>query len=157
MNMKANRKFVNGEEAVSAVIGVILMVAITVAIAATVYVYVSGMLPTGGTGAPAIGMHQASAASTGGWVNFSIDSASSSAKWADLEIQIGSVSFGVPTATSTPALGHCGYTGSGTPIKAGGTLIIHGAGGTTGNVTAGLVVKLIHTASNSVIATPTLW
>jgi flagellin-like protein len=46
-NMKANRKFVEGEEAVSAVIGVILMVAITVAIAATVYVYVSGML--GGT------------------------------------------------------------------------------------------------------------
>ncbi|MCD6467722.1 MAG: type IV pilin N-terminal domain-containing protein [Thermoplasmata archaeon] len=45
--MKANRKFVNEKEAVSAVIGVILMVAITVAIAATVYVYVSGML--GGT------------------------------------------------------------------------------------------------------------
>ena len=46
--MKANRKFVKGEEeAVSAVIGVILMVAITVAIAATVYVYVSGMI--GGT------------------------------------------------------------------------------------------------------------
>ena len=45
--MKANRKFREGEEAVSAVIGVILMVAITVAIAATVYVYVSGMI--GGT------------------------------------------------------------------------------------------------------------
>ncbi|MCK5112798.1 MAG: type IV pilin N-terminal domain-containing protein [Thermoplasmatales archaeon] len=46
--MKANKKFINGEEeAVSAVIGVILMVAITVAIAATVYVYVSGMI--GGT------------------------------------------------------------------------------------------------------------
>jgi len=45
--MKANRKFVEGEEAVSAVIGVILMVAITVAIAATVYVYVSGMLGSG--------------------------------------------------------------------------------------------------------------
>jgi FlaG/FlaF family flagellin (archaellin) len=43
-NMKANRKFVEGEDAVSAVIGVILMVAITVAIAATVYVYVSGMV-----------------------------------------------------------------------------------------------------------------
>ena len=42
--MKANRKFINEEEAVSAVIGVILMVAITVAIAATVYVYVSGMI-----------------------------------------------------------------------------------------------------------------
>ena len=45
--MKANRKFVEGDEGVSAVIGVILMVAITVAIAATVYVYVSGMM--GGT------------------------------------------------------------------------------------------------------------
>ncbi len=46
--MKANRKFIsNDDEAVSAVIGVILMVAITVAIAATVYVYVSGMI--GGT------------------------------------------------------------------------------------------------------------
>ncbi len=33
-----------GEEAVSAVIGVILMVAVTVAIAATVYVYVSGSI-----------------------------------------------------------------------------------------------------------------
>src|SRR5512136_1010553 len=47
-NMKANRKFIKEEdEAVSAVIGVILMVAITVAIAATVYVYVSGMLGGG--------------------------------------------------------------------------------------------------------------
>jgi flagellin-like protein len=43
-NMKANRKFVEEKEAVSAVIGVILMVAITVAIAATVYVYVRGMI-----------------------------------------------------------------------------------------------------------------
>ena len=42
--MKANRKFKNKDDAVSAVIGVILMVAITVAIAATVYVYVSGMI-----------------------------------------------------------------------------------------------------------------
>ena len=47
-NMKANRKFKQENEAVSAVIGVILMVAITVAIAATVYVYVSGMLTPGG-------------------------------------------------------------------------------------------------------------
>ena len=41
--MKANKKFIEEDEAVSAVIGVILMVAITVAIAATVYVYVSGL------------------------------------------------------------------------------------------------------------------
>jgi len=43
--MKANKKSrAPDEHAVSAVIGVILMVAITVAIAATVYVYVSGMI-----------------------------------------------------------------------------------------------------------------
>lgn len=50
--MKANRKFRN-KDGVSAVIGVILMVAITVAIAATVYVYVSqyyeGKLTVDGT------------------------------------------------------------------------------------------------------------
>ena len=45
-DMKANRKFKDADNAVSAVIGVILMVAITVAIAATVYVYVSGMIGT---------------------------------------------------------------------------------------------------------------
>ena len=39
--MKANRKFKQKRDAVSSVIGVILMVAITVAIAATVYVFVS--------------------------------------------------------------------------------------------------------------------
>ena len=47
--MKANRKFVESEEGVSAVIGVILMVAITVAIAATVYVYTSQMIGGGTT------------------------------------------------------------------------------------------------------------
>jgi flagellin-like protein len=52
MGMKANRKFVEEDEAVSAVIGVILMVAITVAIAATVYYYVT-VLTGGTTGASA--------------------------------------------------------------------------------------------------------
>ena len=52
--MKANRKFVESEEGVSAVIGVILMVAITVAIAATVYVYVSGMMGGAAEKAPTI-------------------------------------------------------------------------------------------------------
>jgi FlaG/FlaF family flagellin (archaellin) len=53
--MKANRKFKQAEDdAVSAVIGVILMVAITVAIAATVYVYVSGMIGTSPQSTPEI-------------------------------------------------------------------------------------------------------
>jgi len=58
--MKSNRKFVEEEEAVSAVIGVILMVAITVAIAATVYVYVSGMLGSGPSASMTVSMVQTS-------------------------------------------------------------------------------------------------
>ena len=58
--MKANRKFRKEEKAVSAVIGVILMVAITVAIAATVYVYVSGMLGGGAEKAPDMAFNKAS-------------------------------------------------------------------------------------------------
>jgi flagellin-like protein len=54
---KPNRKFIEADErAVSAVIGVILMVAITVAIAATVYVYVSGMLPSSSSTTPTVSM-----------------------------------------------------------------------------------------------------
>ncbi len=56
--MKANRKFREDNEGVSAVIGVILMVAITVAIAATVYVYVSGMIGGGATKAPDLAFYQ---------------------------------------------------------------------------------------------------
>ena len=41
--MKANKKFVEEDEAVSAVIGVILMVAITVAVSATLYIYATGV------------------------------------------------------------------------------------------------------------------
>ncbi|MHB8604919.1 MAG: archaellin/type IV pilin N-terminal domain-containing protein [Thermoplasmatota archaeon] len=40
--MKANQKFIQSDDAVSPVIAVILMVAITVVLAATVYVWVSG-------------------------------------------------------------------------------------------------------------------
>ncbi|RLF37879.1 MAG: type IV pilin, partial [Thermoplasmata archaeon] len=54
MWMKANRKFIGEERAVSAVIGVILMVAITVAIAATVYLYVSGMITGGSSVTPTV-------------------------------------------------------------------------------------------------------
>ena len=63
-NMKANKKFVCEEEAVSAVIGVILMVAITVAIAATVYVYVSGMIGTSPETTPSIQFTKDSSAKT---------------------------------------------------------------------------------------------
>ena len=77
--MKANRKFKQEDEAVSAVIGVILMVAITVAIAATVYVYVSGMLGTGQTSTPNI-------AFTKGSDRLTVSRADSVLKWEEFEV-----------------------------------------------------------------------
>lgn len=82
--MKANRKFRDGEEAVSAVIGVILMVAITVAIAATVYVYVSGMLTTGATKAPDISF-VFDDSGTGGKLTVASISANN-IPWAEIEV-----------------------------------------------------------------------
>ncbi|MDH7517305.1 MAG: type IV pilin N-terminal domain-containing protein [Candidatus Thermoplasmatota archaeon] len=96
--MKANRKFVKGEEAVSAVIGVILMVAITVAIAATVYVYVSGMI--GGTkqSTPTIACNIDSSAN-----KIIIATAEPTVQWNDVVI----------TNSSGPSCRYAVYTGGG--------------------------------------------
>ncbi|MCX6667758.1 MAG: type IV pilin N-terminal domain-containing protein [Euryarchaeota archaeon] len=79
--MKANRKFINGEEAVSAVIGVILMVAITVAIAATVYVYVSGMLPGPSSSNKSVGSILVSSHVAGNRVTYKVTQTDSGIPW----------------------------------------------------------------------------
>ncbi|HWR27782.1 MAG TPA: type IV pilin N-terminal domain-containing protein [Candidatus Thermoplasmatota archaeon] len=80
--MKANRKFIEADErAVSAVIGVILMVAITVAIAATVYVYVSGMIGGTKTQTPNV------ACTTDATANkITVATADAAIKWSDIVI-----------------------------------------------------------------------
>ncbi len=88
--MKANRKFLDkedGERAVSAVIGVILMVAITVAIAATVYVYVSGMMGTGQEAAPTLTFIKEDKATVNTLTVIAADP--SDLSWGDLELQNG--------------------------------------------------------------------
>ena len=84
--MKANRKFINGEEAVSAVIGVILMVAITVAIAATVYVYVSGMVTPTETG-KVISAIQTNLNTTDNNVMYKVSNADSGSPWNSVIVQ----------------------------------------------------------------------
>jgi len=115
--MKANRKFIKGEEAVSAVIGVILMVAITVAIAATVYVYVSGMLPGGTTKAPNIAFLQNTATKK---LTISTISATN-IPWTDLTITASAGGVTYPTSgmiktgqtincTSWSSASYCNFT-----------------------------------------------
>ena len=80
--MKANKKSrAPDEHAVSAVIGVILMVAITVAIAATVYVYVSGML--GGTKDQTANVACITDSATN---RITITSAAANLKWKDIVV-----------------------------------------------------------------------
>jgi len=156
--MKANRKFIKGEEAVSAVIGVILMVAITVAIAATVYVYVSGMLPAGSSSVPSIAIVQLEAAGAGN-VTFVIDSASNDAKWSDLKIYVNNTQFAGPiawpggAATDNTAY----YTGAGTPIKANDRLVCFSTVDADGNCVSGNDFVIVHVASNSRLVTKTIY
>jgi flagellin-like protein len=107
--MKANRKFKEADDhAVSAVIGVILMVAITVAIAATVYVYVSGMI--GGTQkqTPNVSMVSDNSGNL-----LRVASADVDIAWADIEI----------TATNTTGATVTGTTSyAGSYVTAGDTI-----------------------------------
>lgn len=87
--MKANRKFKKEDKAVSAVIGVILMVAITVAIAATVYVYVSGMLGGGAQKAPSMAFNKV----TSGTKGLTLVSADSGLKWNEFTISVNGTAY----------------------------------------------------------------
>jgi flagellin-like protein len=80
--MKSNKKLREQKEnAVSAVVGVILMVAITVALAATIYAYVSGML--GGVKDYTASVACITDSSTN---RISITSASANLQWSDIVV-----------------------------------------------------------------------
>jgi flagellin-like protein len=135
--MKANRKFIEADDrAVSAVIGVILMVAITVAIAATVYVYVSGMLGGGQTKTPDVAFTKSGNTMT-------VSRADNDADWFDFKVTY-------PATITMVKLNNTDIGGDkiigpadNTYIKAGDTLTITGVGS----------FQIIHTPTNSLIGT----
>ena len=132
--MKANRKFVDGEEAVSAVIGVILMVAITVAIAATVYVYVSGMMGTENEATPVITFQQQDTALVNTLTVISADPGDLA--WADLQVKINGTDAADPADYSVSG---------GTQVEAGNVITFVGVGNYT--------VAISHTPSNTLVGT----
>ena len=137
--MKANRKFKQEDEAVSAVIGVILMVAITVAIAATVYVYVSGMLGTGQTSTPNI-------AFTKGIDKITVSRADSTLNWTEFAVSWdGTIDYVFVHGTSTVEIATTGATPAG---GAGNILAGHYI-----NVTGVGSLSIRHTPTNSLIGT----
>jgi flagellin-like protein len=161
--MKANRKFVEEKEAVSAVIGVILMVAITVAIAATVYVYVTQMMPDDGSNSPTITIKQDDTlAQTGGqWVNFTIHSGSPSAKWGDMRIMVNDTNLGTPTESDDPANGTltddaCWYKGDNKPIASGDKIYCYIHDEDEKLISGDCDITIIHIPSNAAILSKTI-
>jgi flagellin-like protein len=144
--MKANRKFRKADErAVSAVIGVILMVAITVAIAATVYVYVSGMIGGTKTQTPNVAMTVDSTSN-----KVTVATADANIKWSDVVI-----TYDVPAAIGVIWYSGGTISNAVTPMPAG-TMILAGdyvlVSGATGNVK----MTLAYTPTNSLLGSWTV-
>ena len=131
--MKANRKFVESEEGVSAVIGVILMVAITVAIAATVYVYVSGMMGGAAEKAPTITFTKDESLNT-----LTVVQADVGIAWGDINM------------TATNGTGNYYTTGFGATdlVTAGDTISFNGCG--EGD---DITIRFSYTPTNALIGT----
>ncbi len=115
--MRKNKTFERkNKHAVSAVIGVILMVAITVAIAATVYVYVSGMI--GGTKDQTANIGCIIDSSTN---RITITSANANLHWRDIDVLTdnASVDWRVYDSTSNPLDAVKSTSGATVDISAG--------------------------------------
>ena len=141
--MKANRKFKQEDEAVSAVIGVILMVAITVAIAATVYVYVSGMLGTGQQSAPNVAFTKTN-------YRLTVTKADSNVDWNDLKVSVSGDILITNVTFKTLALGTGGLV-----TNTDGTYVIAGDYLDIVTLTAGQdgAISMVHVPTNSLIGT----
>ena len=154
--MKANRKFLNGDdEAVSPVIAVILMVAITVVLAATVYVWVSGFGSSGTTPAKTMSL-----TSSGGIVDgnktYVIASASPGLKWTDLDFTLDGIAMaydgdGSPTSGTycvwNPSAAACFASEPTSTIGAGAQLRVYH------HLLSGQTLRILDGQANSVILT----
>ncbi|MCD6467723.1 MAG: type IV pilin [Thermoplasmata archaeon] len=135
MGKKTSYKNKNGlenDEAVSAVIGVILMVAITVAIAATAYVYMTGMIGGISDNAPVIDFAISESTNT-----LRVSSADTGISWSDINI----------SATDGSSTVYITMSGD---VSAGDEIDLDGRG-LSGDVT----ITFRHNPSNTMIWTHT--
>ncbi|MCD6448747.1 MAG: type IV pilin, partial [Thermoplasmata archaeon] len=85
------RGWIKDKAGVSPIIAIILMVAITVVLAATIYVWVSGMGGGGGGTNIALTLKQVSDESdlSAGYLNYTVQSVNGNPGWEDLKIVVG--------------------------------------------------------------------
>jgi len=111
------KKWIKNKAGVSPIIAIILMVAITVVLAATIYVWVSGMGGGGGTKI-ALSMSQIDVkddGASGDYVEYRVDSVSGGPGWEDIKILVG----GTVAWDGTSAQNGYAITVDGTAIAAG--------------------------------------
>ena len=162
--MKANQKFLNetDDEAVSPVIAVILMVAITVVLAATVYVWVSGFGSSSSNAAKTIALTSASpidssatctAAGTHYCKSYTVASATSGMKYSDFTVTINGVTQTFASSACAPAgnavWAACGGTtarAASDVVQAGDTIILR-----TDLTPSGATLRMLDTNANSIM------
>ena len=108
MEMYKIRKLVNNESGMSAVIAMILIVALTVALVAVAWAWVSGLIPMGTTVAKNMGATWDNTATTSNEVNFSIATADAGLFWANLNATAkntvtGAVSYVTSLVSHSPS------------------------------------------------------
>jgi flagellin-like protein len=128
--MKANQAFKANDEAVSPVIGVILMVAITVVLAAVVFVLVSNLSKNSNQSAPNISFSQDKSAKTLTVISADV------AKWSDIT---ASFSAGTGCGQNAPT------TGS---VSAGDKITVTGS-----TILNTCTLKLVYTPANQLLGT----
>ena len=120
MGMKANRNFVNDDRGSSAVIALVLIVAITVALVSGAYVWSSGFIPTGSTAAKQMEAVYDETLSTDKVV-YSVASADTGIFWANMNVTATKATTGVVTYVTD----NLSYSPSGeTEVKVGQTFAI---------------------------------
>jgi flagellin-like protein len=159
--MKANQKFLNGDdEAVSPVIAVILMVAITVVLAATVYVWVSGFGAQSSQPAKTVALTSASAL-TGGAKTYSVASAATGMKWSDITVTVDGVTrtldlAAAPASCPSTTSANTKFLACGPTLELTTDLVNAGDSIYLPGVTAGQTLRLLDSQANSVMLTLTI-
>jgi FlaG/FlaF family flagellin (archaellin) len=132
--MITHRRFNQSKHAVSAVIGVIIMVAITIAMAAVAYAYFTGMIGGQKTETPVISFTPSATEKT-----ITVASADVDANWNDINI----------TITNATTFTHLVKTGV---VNAGDTIYLSTQQPLKGTVT----VTFMHVPTNSLLGTYTI-
>jgi len=109
MYTKANRKFVRQESGISAVIAMILIVALTVALIAVAYAWINGLIPTGSTASKTMQATYDQISSTNK-VQFEVVSADAGILWSNVNATATSTTGTVSYVTSNLSQSPSGVT-----------------------------------------------